>query len=95
MRNRRFLVGLGAIVVVAAGAVCRWESWDYTGPDGVSVFRYRGWLLPWEKAPAPPSGGVVTSVTVQKWSYYGLNRFDTSGPPETVTNPSGVQSRPK
>jgi hypothetical protein len=71
------------------GLACRWESWDYLGPDGTSVFHYRGLLLPWQQAPAPPTGAVVSNVVVQKWNYFGLNRFDTSGPPANVTSPAG------
>ncbi|HYH64514.1 MAG TPA: hypothetical protein VD866_07435, partial [Urbifossiella sp.] len=87
--NRTFLVGLVVPFLLILGGACRWESWDYLGPDGASVFRYRGLLLPWQVAPAPPPGAVATTVVVQKWSYYGLNRFDTAGPPATVTSPDG------
>lgn len=41
--------------LVGAGLACRWEAWDYNDSAGVLVFRYRGVLLPWQEAQAPPA----------------------------------------
>ena len=85
------------LLLLLTGLACRWEAWDYYDSAGASVFRYRGVLLPWQDAQAPAAGVKVSSVTVQKWSYYGLNRFDHTGAPGAVAAPtaSASQSPPR
>ncbi len=84
--NARVFV-FGVAVLILAGLACRWEEWSYVDRAGVSVFQYRGVLLPWQDVQAPPQDAVVASVTVRKWSYYGFNRFDYTWPPGAAPGP--------
>jgi hypothetical protein len=82
-----------ALVVAVGGTACRWEAWDYRDPAGASVFHYRSLLLPWQDAPAPPAGVAASTVTVQRWSYFGLNRFDFTGSPDAAAALTGTSTR--
>lgn len=84
---------IGLLVVVLVGLACRWEAWDYRDSAGAPVFHYRSLLLPWQDAPAPPAGVTANTVTVQKWSYFGLNRFDFTGTPDAAAALTGTRTR--
>jgi hypothetical protein len=84
---------LAALVLGVGGTACRWEAWDYHDSAGAPVFHYRSLLLPWQDAPAPPAGVTATTVTVQRWSYFGLNRFDFAGPPAAAAALTGTSTR--
>ncbi len=88
MNNQSSVVGLIFVVMLVAGLTCRWEEWDHKDTAGVSVFRYRNVLLPWQDAPAPHADVKVSTVTMHRQSYYGLNRFDYSGPPAALASPT-------
>jgi hypothetical protein len=89
VKTNRPLVALG---LVAAFAV-RWEEWDYQDARGGSVFQYRGLLLPWQQAEAPPAGVNVVTVTVRKRTALGLYRFDYAGTPGGLAQASGTALR--
>jgi len=75
------------VAMLVTGLACRWEEWDHKDTAGVSVFRYRSVLLPWQEAPTPPTDVKVSTVTVQRQSYYGLNRLDYTGTPGALASP--------
>ncbi len=92
MRNRRPLAALVILAVVAAAFAVRWEEWDYRDGAGQPVFRYRGLLLPWQEAQAPPAAAGV-AVTVHKRTLLGLNRSDYDGPPGQAPGGPGYAAR--
>ena len=94
MNNRNSVVGLLFVVLLVTGLACRWEEWDHKDTAGVSVYRYRSVLLPWQEAPAPPTDVKVSTVTMQRQSYYGLNRFDFTGSPGALAPPTDQPGHP-
>jgi hypothetical protein len=84
------------LVVVAAVLVAcflRWEEWNYQDTRGDSVFQYRGVLLPWQEAQAPPAGTTVVSVSVHKRTALGFNKYDFVGPPGAVSLAADAKMR--
>ena len=93
MRFPRSVLAFVAVVLAVGGMACRWEAWDYRDSAGAAVFHYRSLLLPWQDAPAPPAGVTASTVVVQRWSYFGLNRFDFAGSPDADAALTGTSTR--
>jgi hypothetical protein len=93
MKPNRSVVVTAVIVVLLAAFVVRWEEWDYKDSRGTTVFQYRGALLPWQEAQAPPAGANVSNVTVHKRTLLGFNRFDYAGAPGAMTAATGTARR--
>jgi hypothetical protein len=85
VKSNRPLAALVVVAVLLAALFVRWEAWDYTDGTGRSVFQYRGLLLPWQEAQAPPAGATVATVAVHKRTALGFNRYDYVGPPGAVS----------
>ena len=85
MKSSRPVVAVVVAAVVLAALALRWEEWDYQDGRGGSVFQYRGVLLPWQEAQAPPPGASVATVAVHKRTALGFNRYDYVGPPGAVS----------
>ncbi|HEX4607489.1 MAG TPA: hypothetical protein VH092_04715, partial [Urbifossiella sp.] len=64
MKNNRPVVILVLVVLALVAFFVRWEEWEYKDLNGGSVFQYRGALLPWQEAQAPPAGTNVAAVAV-------------------------------
>jgi hypothetical protein len=85
VKSNRSLAALAVVVVLLAAFAVRWEEWDYEDGRGGTVFQYRGLLLPWQEAQAPPAGAAVATVSVHKRTALGFNRYDYAGPPGAVS----------
>ena len=85
MKSKRPLAALAVVTVVLAALALRWEEWDYQDVRGERVFQFRGVLLPWQEAQAPPAGSSVATVAVHKRTALGFNRYDYAGPPGAVS----------
>ena len=59
------------------------------------MFQYRGVLLPWQEVQTPVPDPTVASVSVQKWSHLGFNRFDHTGPPATGSTSQASATKPR
>ncbi len=93
MKANRRLAALAAAVALLAALAERWEEWDYRDAAGGTVFQYRGLLLPWQEAQAPPAGAGVAAVAVHKRTVLGFNRYDYAGPPGAVAHAPGTALR--
>ncbi len=85
MKSNRPVAILVVVAVVLAACFLRWEDWSYQDSRGESVFQFRGVLLPWQEAQAPPAGASVATVSVHKRTAFGFNRYDYVGPPGAVS----------
>ncbi len=85
MKSNRSLAALVVVALLLASLAVRWEEWDYKDARGGTVFQYRGLLLSWQEAQAPPAGATIATVTVHKRTALGFNRYDYVGPPGAVS----------
>jgi len=93
VKSNRPLAALVVVALLLAALVLRWEDWSYQDARGESVFQYRGVLLPWQEAQAPPAGATVATVSVHKRTALGFNRYDYVGPPGAVSLAADTKMR--